>query len=45
MTERDDVDYYYCDGIWYRPSYEGTEVVYIVEDIDAGAETSVEFEE
>ncbi len=37
--------YYYCSGIWYRPTYEGTTVIYIVEDIDSGANTEVEFEE
>jgi hypothetical protein len=37
--------YYYCGGIWYRPVYQGTTVVYIVDDIDAGADTNVEFEE
>jgi hypothetical protein len=42
---RGGVEYYYCGGIWYRPSYQGTQVVYIVEDIDAGANTDVEFEE
>ena len=35
--------YYYCGGIWYRPTYSGTTVVYIVEDIDSGANTDVEF--
>ena len=35
--------YYYCGGIWYRPTYSGTTVVYIVEDIDSGASTDVEF--
>ncbi len=35
--------YYYCGGIWYRPVYSGTTVVYIVDDIDAGANTNVEF--
>lgn len=39
------VNYYYCGGIWYRPTYQGTTVVYVVEDIDAGADTNVEFEE
>ena len=39
------VSYYYCGGIWYRPSYQGTTVVYIVDTIDAGANTDVEFEE
>lgn len=39
------VKYYYCGGIWYRPAYQGTTVVYIVDDIDEGANTMVEFEE
>ena len=37
--------YYYCGGIWYRPSYRGTTVVYIVEDIDSGADTYILLEE
>ena len=43
MRERDGVDYYYCDGIGYRPAYQDTDVVYIVDDIDAGANTDVAF--
>jgi hypothetical protein len=39
------VSYYYCGGIWYRPTYQGTTVIYIVEDIESGADTNVEFEE
>lgn len=39
------VTYYYCTGIWYRPVYQGTTVIYIVEDIDSGADTNVVFEE
>ena len=39
------VKYYYCGGIWYRPAYHGTTVVYIVEEIEDGADTMVEFEE
>jgi hypothetical protein len=39
------VSYYYCGGIWYRPSYSGTTVVYVVEEIEPGANTEVEFEE
>ena len=35
--------YYYCGGIWYRPTYSGTTVIYIVEDIESGASTDVEF--
>ena len=42
---RGGINYYYCGGIWYRPTYQGTTVVYIVEDIDSGANTNVEFEE
>ena len=42
---RDGVTFYYCGSIWYRPVYEGTTVVYIVEEIEDGAETDVEFEE
>lgn len=39
------VTYHYCGGIWYRPAYQGTTVVYVVDRIDAGADTNVEFEE
>jgi hypothetical protein len=39
------VNYYYCGGIYYRPSYQGTTVVYVVEEIEPGADTNVEFEE
>ena len=39
------VNYYYCSGIWYRPSYQGTTVIYVVHQIDSGADTNVEFEE
>ena len=28
----DDVTYHHCDGVYYRPSYEGTKVVYVVVD-------------
>ena len=42
---RGGVKYYYCSGIWYRPAYQGTTIVYIVEDIDPGANTQVEFYE
>jgi len=39
------VTYYYCGNIWYQPVYEGTTIVYIVNEIESGAETEVEFEE
>ena len=42
---RSGVSYFYCGGIWYQPVYEGTTVVYIVDEIEPGAETEVEFEE
>jgi hypothetical protein len=42
---RGSVRYYYCSGIWYRPAYQGTTVIYIVEDIEAGASTDVIFME
>jgi hypothetical protein len=39
------VNYYYCGGIWYQPTYQGTTVVYVVHEVEAGADTNVEFEE
>lgn len=41
----DGASYYYCGGIYYQPVYSGTTVVYVVDDIDPGADTNVEFEE
>jgi len=38
-------NYYYCDGIYYRPVQQGATVVYVVDHMDPGAETKVEFEE
>lgn len=38
------VNYYYCGGIYYRPSYQGTTVVYIVDDIDPGANVNLDVE-
>jgi hypothetical protein len=45
IVYRGSVQYYYCSGIWYRPAFEGETVIYIVEEIEPGAETNVEFEE
>ena len=42
---RSSAKYYYCGGIWYRPAYQGTTVVYIVDEIEPGADTEVEFED
>lgn len=39
------VTYYFCGGIWYQPTYQGTTVVYVVTDIESGANTNVEFYE
>lgn len=42
---RGGVTYYYCGSVWYRPVYSGTTVVYVVDEIEPGAETDLEFEE
>jgi len=42
---RGGMNYYYCGGIYYRPVYQGTTVVYVVDSMDPGANTNVEFEE
>jgi len=39
------ITYNYCGGIWYQPQYQGTNVVYVVHQVDPGADTNVEFEE
>jgi hypothetical protein len=36
---------YYCGGIWYQPQQQGNTVVYVVDSVDPGAETNVEFYE
>ena len=42
---RDGVTYQYCDGVWYQPTYEGTQVTYVVESVDEGTEAYVETDE
>ena len=42
---RGGITYHYCSGIWYQPTYQGTTVVYVVNQIEPGADTNVEFEE
>jgi len=42
---RGGVNYYYCGGIYYQPVYQGTTVVYVVDSVEPGANTNVEFEE
>jgi len=42
---RGGITYHYCGGIWYQPRYQGTTVVYVVNQVDPGADTNVEFEE
>ena len=39
------VQSYYCGGVYYTPQQQGTTVVYVVDSIDAGADTNVEFED
>ena len=39
------VNYHYCGGVWYQPTYQGTTVVYVVQDVDPGTEAYVEVEE
>ncbi len=41
---RGGVSYYYCGGIWYQPAYQGTTVIYIVNEIEPGANTDLEFD-
>ena len=42
---RGGVTYYYCGNIWYQPAYQGTTVIYIVHEVESGANVDVEFEE
>ena len=42
---RGGINYYYCGGIWYQPQYHGTTVVYVVNEVEPGANTNVEYEE
>jgi len=42
---RGGVTYYYCGNIWYEPVYQGSSVVYVVDEIESGANTDVEFDE
>jgi len=42
---RGGINYHYCGGIWYQPTYQGTTVVYVVHEVEPGADTNVEFEE
>lgn len=39
------IPHYYCGGIYYQPQQQGTTVVYVVSEIEPGANTNVEFEE
>ena len=39
---RGGINYHYCGGIYYRPVYQGTTVVYVVDQVDPGANTNVE---
>jgi hypothetical protein len=37
--------HYYCGGIYYQPQQQGSTTVYVVNNIEPGANTDVEFEE
>lgn len=39
------IPHYYCGGIYYQPQQQGNTVVYVVNEIEPGADTNVEFEE
>jgi len=45
LVYRGGIGYYNCGGIWYQPQQQGSTVVYVVDSVDPGAETMVEFEE
>jgi hypothetical protein len=32
------VSYHHCGGVWYKPTYQGTTVVYVVDKVDPGTE-------
>ena len=38
VVARGGVNYHYCGGVWYKPTYQGTEVVYVVDELDPGTE-------
>jgi hypothetical protein len=38
VVARDGINYHYCGGVWYKPTYQGTEVVYVVDKVDPGTE-------
>ena len=39
---RGGVNYHYCGGVWYKPTYQGTTVVYVVDDLDPGTEIYID---
>ncbi len=38
VVARGGVNYHYCGGVWYKPTYQGSEVVYVVDEVDPGTE-------
>jgi hypothetical protein len=36
---------YYCGGVYYQPTVQNNQTVYVVDEMDPGASTSVEIEE
>jgi hypothetical protein len=37
--------HYYCGGIYYQPQQQGNTTVYVINQVDPGANTNVEFDE
>jgi len=44
VVARGGVSYHYCGGVWNKPTYQRTTVVYVVEDVDPGTEAYLEVE-
>ena len=42
VVARGGIRYHYCGGVWYKPAYQGTTVVYVVDDLDPGTEVYIE---
>jgi len=38
VVPRAGINYHYCGGVWYKPTYQGTTVVYVVDEVDPGTE-------
>ena len=38
VVARNGINYHYCGGVWYKPTQQGNEVVYVVDEVDPGTE-------